>query len=70
MYYVKLLTKQGIYRTVGIKSTIEECEKMIINHGLIDKEYTIMDNTFNTIKIMKGGNDYECKEIQRVWRLL
>lgn len=59
MYYVKLLTKKGRYITVGIKPTIEECENMIINHGLIDKKYTIMDNNCNIIKIMRGDNDYE-----------
>ena len=63
MYYVKLLTIQGRYRTVGIKATIEECENMIINHGLINQKYIIMDSNYNIIKEMKGGNGYECKEI-------
>ena len=38
MYYVRMLTKQGHYKTVVIKDSIEDCERLIITYGLHDKK--------------------------------
>ena len=59
MYYVRMLTKQGHYKTVVIKDSIEDCESLIINYGLHDTNYVITDDNFNIIKKLKGGNDYD-----------
>lgn len=62
MYYVKLINKRRIgyvLKTISINKSIEECEQYILKNCSKENDYVIMDINFNTIKKMKGGNDYE-----------